>query len=274
MADDDTSGVPGREPVSKIDTTIPHSARIWNYWLGGTDNYEVDRAAGDQYQALFPGIVDVARSSRQFLARSIGYLVREEGLRQFLDIGTGLPTEDNTHEIAQRAAPECRVVYIDNDPLVLLHAHALLTSTPEGRTEYIEADLRDPENILAVAAGTLDLGRPVGVILSGILGHIEDYGQARSIVARLMAGLVPGSCLSLNEGVNTDPVYARAQEAYNSSGATPYHLRTPQQIEGYFDGLEIVEPGIVSCPQWRSRLAPLGGGPAEVGQYGGVGRKP
>jgi hypothetical protein len=192
---DDSSATPSRDRVSKIDTSVPHSARIWNYWLGGKDNYEVDRVAGDQYREVFPGIVDIARASRQFLARAVGHLVREVGIRQFLDIGTGLPTEENTHEIAQRVAPESRVVYVDNDPLVLLHAHALLTSTPEGRTEYIEGDLHDPEGILAQAAHTVDFTRPVGLILSGILGHIADYDEARSIVRRLMAALPSGSGL-------------------------------------------------------------------------------
>src|ERR671930_1392053 len=143
--------------MTEIDTSVPHSARIWNYWLGGKDNYSVDEAAGNAYTAVFPGIVTIARSSRAFLGRSIRYLVQEAGIRQFLDVGTGLPTVDNTHEVAQRVAPESKIVYVDNDPLVLVHAQALLTNTtPEGVTAYVEADLRDPDTILAEAAKTLD----------------------------------------------------------------------------------------------------------------------
>ncbi|MGK5532232.1 SAM-dependent methyltransferase [Streptomyces sp. URMC 129] len=272
MTDDASAGRP--DPVSKIDTSVPHSARIWNYWLGGTDNYEVDRAAGDRYGETFPGITGIARASRAFLARSLRYLVAEAGMRQFLDVGTGLPTADNTHQLAQRVAPESRVVYVDNDPLVLLHAHALLTSTPEGVTDYLEADLREPEDILARAGRTLDLARPVALILSGILGHVADYAEARSLVRRLMAGLPSGSYLSLNEGSDTDEAFRRAQRAYNESGAVPYHLRTPDQIGGFFDGLDLVPPGVVPVTRWRPDTAVVGGPPSDVGHVGGVGRKP
>src|SRR5271163_4625028 len=139
----------GETAGTAIDTTVPHSARIWNYWLGGKDNYEVDRAAGDQFSAIYPGIVDIARADRAFLGRVVRFLAGEAGVRQFLDVGTGLPTADNTHQVAQRVAPESRVVYVDNDPLVLAHARALLTSSPEGRTAYIQADLREPAEILS-----------------------------------------------------------------------------------------------------------------------------
>ncbi|WP_093840793.1 SAM-dependent methyltransferase [Streptomyces aidingensis] len=260
--------------ISKIDTSVPHSARIWNYWLGGTDNYEVDRAAGDAYRAAFPGITEIARESRNFLIRSIGYLAREAGIRQFLDVGTGLPTADNTHHIAQRAAPESRIVYVDNDPLVLLHANALLTSSREGMTEYIEADLHQPERILSKAGELLDLDRPVALILSGILGHVPTYAEARDIVRRLMDGLPPGSHLDINEGVDTDPVYSAAQSEYNASGAIPYHLRTMAEIAGFFEGLELVEPGVVPVTLWRPEAPPYGAPPAPIGQAGGVGRKP
>jgi hypothetical protein len=263
---------PGPDATSKIDTTVPHSARIWNYWLGGSDNYEVDRQAGDAYRETFPGIVDIARCSRAFLVRSVRYLVREAGLRQFLDVGTGLPTEDAIHQVAQRFAPDARVVYVDNDPLVLLHAHALLTSHPAGVTEYVEADLRDPDALLAAAWRTLDPGQPVGLVLSGILGHVADYDDARAIVRHLLAALPPGSHLSLNEGTDTDEVYVRAQRAYNASGAVPYHLRSLDQVAGYFDGLELVPPGVVPVTRWRPDVA--GAGPADIGQAGGVGRKP
>src|SRR5690606_35584263 len=161
----------------------------WNYWLGGKDNYPVDEEAGDAYTAVFPGIVTIARSSRAFLRRNITYLVAEAGIRQFLDIGTGLPTADNTHEVAQRIAPECRIVYVANDPMVQNHARALLCSSPEGATDYVDADIADPDRILRAAARTLDLTRPTALILSNILGHIPDFDQARSIVTRLMDAL-------------------------------------------------------------------------------------
>ncbi|ARQ72093.1 SAM-dependent methyltransferase [Streptomyces marincola] len=264
---------PGDEPVSKIDTSVPHSARIWNYWLGGTDNYEVDRMAGDQYREAFPGIVDIAQASRAFLARSVRTLVLQGGVRQFLDVGTGLPTADNTHQIAQRVAPESRVVYVDNDPLVLMHAHALLTSTPEGATDYREADLRDPAAILAAAAATLDLSRPVGLVLSGILGHVPRHERAKEIVRRLMEGLPSGSYLSLNEGTDTDETYVRAQAAYNASGAVPYHLRPVERIAEYFDGLDLLEPGVVPVTRWRPDFTVPGDRPG-IGQAGGVARKP
>jgi O-methyltransferase involved in polyketide biosynthesis len=279
---DDRSAIPGEpgqaEPDgiagTAIDTRVPHSARIWNYWLGGKDNYAVDRAAGDEYAMAFPGIADVARASRHFLTRTIGYLAEEAGIRQFLDVGTGLPTADNTHEVAQRAAPESRIVYVDNDPLVLAHARALLTSTPEGATAYIDADLREPDKILAEAARTLDFTKPVALILSGVLGHVTSIDEARSIRRRLMDALPPGSYLSLNDGTSVvaGEAFEGAQEDYNESGALPYVLRTPGEIASFFDGLELVEPGVVSCPQWRPEATPFG--PSEVDAFGGVGRKP
>jgi len=279
---DDRSAIPGEpEPAEPddiagtgIDTRVPHSARIWNYWLGGKDNYAVDRAAGDEYAKAFPGIRDVAQASRHFLTRTIRYLAEEAGIRQFLDVGTGLPTADNTHEVAQRAAPESRIVYVDNDPLVLAHARALLTSTPEGATAYIDADLREPDKILAEAATTLDFNKPIALILSGVLGHVTDTGQARSIAQRLMGALPSGSYLSLNDGTSVvaGEAYEEAAETYNESGALPYVLRTPEEIASFFDGLELVPPGVVSCPRWRPGATPSG--PSEVDAFGGVGRKP
>ena len=258
--------------MTEIDTSVPHSARIWNHWLGGKDNYPVDEEAGDAYTAVFPGIVTIARSSRAFLGRSIRYLVEEAGVRQFLDVGTGLPTVDNTHEVAQRHAPEAKIVYVDNDPLVLAHARALLTSTPEGLTAYEDLSLYDPARILEAAGRTLDLSRPTALILSGILGHVSSYDQARDLVRNLLAGLPSGSYLSLNEGSRgTDPDYEQAQDAYNETGAVPYFLRPVEQIEGYFEGLELVEPGVVSVPLWRPDA---GADTTPIGQHGGVGRKP
>jgi O-methyltransferase involved in polyketide biosynthesis len=256
----------------EIDTSVPHSARIWNYWLGGKDNYPVDREAGDQYREAFPQVVDVARASRAFLTRTVRWLAGEAGVRQFLDIGTGLPTADNTHEVAQRIAPDSRVVYVDNDPVVLAHARALLTST-QGVTAYVDADLHDPDTILDAAARTLDFGQPVALMLMGILGHF-DYDEARSIVKRLLDPLASGSYLTLNDGTNIiSEKFAQAQEIYNRSGAVPYHLRSPDQIAGFFEGLELVDPGFVSVPRWRPDPAD-GDQPAELDAFGAVGRKP
>src|SRR5579859_3443702 len=260
---------------SGIDTTVPHSARIWNYWLGGKDNFAVDRAAGDAWAATFPGVRDIARASRSFLTRSITFLAADAGIRQFLDVGTGLPTADNTHQVAQRVAPQARIVYVDNDPLVLAHARALLTSTPEGATAYIHADLRDPDKILAEAAETLNFTKPVALILSGVLGHVVDIEQARGIVRGLLAGLPSGSYLSLNDGTSVigREQMEQATEDYNQTGAIPYVQRTPEEIASFFDGLELVEPGVVSCPLWRPE-ASEGTSPVEVDAFGGVGRKP
>jgi O-methyltransferase involved in polyketide biosynthesis len=269
------SSAPDQEPL-QLNTSVPQSARIWNYWLGGKDNFPVDRGAGDQYREVFPGIVDIARASRGFLTRAVRYLAGEARIRQFLDVGTGLPTADNTHEVAQRVDPSCRIVYVDNDPMVLAHARALLTSTPEGATYYIDADMREPEKILEIAGQTLDFTQPVALMLMGVLGHITDYDEARSIVRRLLAALPSGSYLALNDGTSIiSKAFEQAQQGYNQSGAVPYHLRSLEQIAGFFEGLELVEPGVVSCPRWRPDPADARGGPpAEVDAFGGVGRKP
>jgi O-methyltransferase involved in polyketide biosynthesis len=264
-----------RTAPPEIDGSVPNSARIWNYWLGGKDNYPVDRRIGDEYRAIYPDIVEVARASRQFLTRAVRYLAGEAHVRQFLDIGTGLPTVDNTHEVAQRVAPEARIVYVDNDPVVLAHARALLTST-QGVTAYIDADLHDPDRILRVAARTLDFSQPVGLMLLGILGHIDDDEEARSIVRRLVDALPSGSYLTICDGTNDiSPAGIEAQRRYNESGAVPYRLRSSRQIAEFFEGLELVEPGVVSCPRWRPD--PGDGGrelPAEMDQFAGVGRVP
>ncbi|WP_314173108.1 SAM-dependent methyltransferase [Streptomyces winkii] len=267
MADEKSE--PGAPP--KIDTTVPHSARIWNYWLGGKDNYPVDVEAGDEFAKTFPGIVDAARGSRYFLARAVRHLAGEVGVRQFLDVGTGLPTVDNTHEIAQSVAPDARVVYVDNDPLVLAHAQALLTSTPEGATDYIDADVREPDAILEAASRTLDFGRPVGLMMLGIMGHIPDGELAGSLVRRLLEALPPGSHLTLSDGTDVSAARQAAHEEYNSSGAVPYHLRSPEQLGRFFDGLELLEPGLVPVTQWRPDHTPFPVTP--VTTYGGVGRK-
>jgi hypothetical protein len=257
---------------SKIDTSVPHSARFWNYFLGGKDNYPVDRAVGDQIAETSPGLVDVARGSREFIIRSVTYLAGELGVQQFLDIGTGLPTANNTHQVAQRVAPTSRIVYVDNDPLVLAHARALLTSTPQGATDYLDADLKDPETILRQAARTLDFSKPVALMLMGILGHVKDDKEVRSIIKRLMDAMPSGSYLALSDGSNTSAEMVTAQEQYNQSGALPYYVRSPEQIASFFEGFELVPPGVVRVTDWRPEIGPHEIRHAEC--FGGVGRKP
>ena len=258
-------------PAPTIDTSVPHSARIWNYWLGGKDYYPVDREAGDRYRESYPQIVDVARAGRYFLARAVRYLAGEAGVRQFIDVGTGLPAPDNTHEIAQRVAPESRIVYVDNDPLVLAHARALLTAAPRGSCDYVDADMRDPGVILAAAARTLDLTQPVAVLFMGVLGHIPGYDEARSIVAAMLGGVSAGSYLALKDSVGAAARLA-ANEQYERTGAVPYVSRTAGQIEGFFAGLEVVPPGVVPVGDWRPDLSPFP--PVTVDTLAGVGRKP
>jgi hypothetical protein len=262
---------PDQEALSKIDTTVPHSARIWNYWMGGKDNYEVDRIAGDAYREVAPNIETMARASREYLIRTVTFVAGELGIRQFLDIGTGLPSYDNTHQVAQRVAPESRIVYVDNDPLVLRHAQALLTSTPEGVTNYIDADLHEPEKIVEAASRILDFDQPVALMLMGILGHIQDYEEAKSIVRTLQAALPSGSYFVHYDSTDTDAALKQAQQGYDDTGAVPYVLRSPEQITAYYEGLELIEPGIVSCPLWRP--AP-GTTPEPTDVHGGVARKP
>ena len=269
MADDATAARTG------LDTTVSHSARIWNYWLGGKDNFAVDREAGDRVAGMLPIIVAQARADRAFLGRAVRYLAGPEGIRQFLDIGTGLPTADDTHQVAQQTAPEARIVYADNDPLVLSHARALLTSSPEGACDYIDADLREPEKILSEAARTLDFTQPVALLL-GVLHHISDTDEAYEIVRRLTAAMVPGSFLAINH--STSAVSGAAMEEavahWNQVGTPPMTLRSPQQIARFFDGLDLLEPGVVPCSRWRPDVSPLGGQPPEVDEFCGVAAKP
>jgi O-methyltransferase involved in polyketide biosynthesis len=265
--------VTGQQETPKIDSTVPQTARIWNYWLGGKDNFDVDRQVGDQIMQAFPAIVENARASRAFLVRAVRYLAGEAGIRQFLDIGTGLPTANNTHEVAQAVVPECRIVYVDNDPMVLAHASSLLTSTPAGATDYIDADLRDTGKILRQAGRTLDLTRPIAVMLMGILGHLADDDEARSLVQRLMAAVPSGSYLVVNDGTDTSSEVVEAARIWNATAKPPYKLRSPEHFARFFDGLELVEPGVVSAPRWHpeSTSPDL---PSEVDLFCGVGRKP
>jgi hypothetical protein len=262
----------GQERSSRLDTSVPHSARVWNYWLGGKDNFAADRAVGDQVREMYPEIVEVARASRAFLTRAVSFLAGEAGIRQFLDIGTGLPTADNTHEVAQRIAPESRIVYVDNDPLVLVHARALLTSTAGGATDYIDADVRDPEKILQGAADTLDFDQPVAVMMLGILGNVADSDEAHSIVSRLVAAVPSGSYLVVNDGTKTSQMHEEVERKTQEAGHQ-YVLRTPEEITGFFDGLEILEPGVVCTPRWRPEPG-ASGAPAELAVYCGIARKP
>ncbi|MGX1886223.1 SAM-dependent methyltransferase [Streptomyces sp. NPDC055287] len=257
--------------MDRIRTDIAHNARVWNYWLGGKDNYPVDRAVGDQVTGMYPSIGEVARADRAFLKRSVRHLAADAGVRQFLDIGTGLPTADNTHEVAQRVAPEARVVYVDNDPIVLTHARALLTGTPGGVTEYVDADAHAPGEILSAAAATLDLGQPVAVMMLGILNFVQDTGKARSVVRELMDAVPSGSHLVL-----THPTLelggqgnAAAMRFWNENATPPIVARDRAEFASFFEGLELLEPGIVSCARWRGDE-----GAPEVAQFGAVARKP
>jgi O-methyltransferase involved in polyketide biosynthesis len=240
---------------------VPQSARVWNYWLGGKDNYAVDREIGDQIREMNPHIVEIARAARLFLGRAVTYLAGEVGIRQFLDIGTGLPTANNTHEVAQSVAPESRIVYVDHDPMVLAHARALLVSSPQGATAYIDADLREPDKILQTAANTLDFTQPVALMLMGILGHITDDDEAYAIVRRLVDALPSGSYLVLYDDTNV--IHGEAMDEmlrqWNESGENPRVNRTPERLARFFDGLELVDPGVVSVSRWRP-------GPVEVGE--------
>ncbi|MFE2884564.1 SAM-dependent methyltransferase [Streptomyces sp. NPDC059272] len=259
--------------ADRLQLDRPHSARVWNFLLGGKDNYAADREAGEMIVQMFPDIALLARLQRRFLVRAVRYLTEEAGIRQFLDIGTGLPTVDNTHEVAQRIAPESRIVYVDNDPLVLVHAQALLTSTPEGACAYLEADVRDPEQILEVAAKTLDFSRPIALTMLGILGQIPDSDEPEAVVSRFLEALPPGSYLALSDGTDTSAALNQAISVYNANSASSYHLRGPERIEAYFTGLEVIEPGIVPTSQWHPEPVDVGRDPSDVDAICGIGRK-
>jgi hypothetical protein len=262
-----------RPALSEIDTTVASSARIYNYWLDGKDNYPVDREMGEQIRAVLPGIVEMARDQRAFLVRVVTYLAREAGIRQFLDIGTGLPTADNTHQVAQRVAPAARIVYVDNDPVVLAHARALLTSTPEGATDYLDADLREPDKIVQGAARTLDFTRPVAITLLGVVHHVIDTDQAHAVVQRLLDAVPSGSYLVISHTTSTvtGAAMEEAVRLWNEAGSVPIVIRSPKELAGFFERLELVEPGVVSTTRWRPDP---GTDRDEVDEYCAVGRKP
>jgi hypothetical protein len=258
---------------ARIDTTRPHPARRYDYWLGGKDNFQADREAGDAIAAVFPSIRTAARENRAFMQRAVRFLAGEAGVRQFLDIGTGLPTADNVHDVAQGIAPESRIVYVDNDPLVLTHARALLTSSDEGATAYIDADVRDPKKILAAAHDTLDFDQPVALLLVALLHFIEDAEDPWGIVHRLTTALPAGSYLVLSHAT-FDPLDAETIAAMNAVNASIKPTFTPRSLDAvtrFFagDDLELLEPGIVSVSDWRpeSDDRPT---PAQATGYGAV----
>ena len=256
-----------------IDTTVAHSARVHDYWLGGKDNFAVDRAVGDEVMAAYPGIVTSVRAGRAFLTRVVRFLAAEVGIRQFLDIGTGIPAVNNTHEVAQAVAPSCRVVYVDYDPVVLLHARALLASSAQGAVEYIEADLRDPRPILEQAARMLDFSRPVAVMLIAVMHLIGDQDDPNGIVRQLMAAVPRGSYLALSQVASDIEPEKMAEGArrYNRRSRETQRHRSHAEVLRFFDGLELLEPGLVAVPQWRpaSEIEAR----TRSALWGGVGRK-
>ncbi|MFB9235529.1 SAM-dependent methyltransferase [Plantactinospora siamensis] len=262
---------------ARIDTTRPHSARRYDYWLGGKDNFQADREAAEAIAAVFPHIRTAARENRAFMQRAVRHLAAEAGVRQFLDIGTGLPTADNVHEVAQRIAPESRIVYVDNDPLVLAHARALLTSSPQGATAYIDADARRPQTILAdpVLRSTLDFSRPVALLLVALLHFVEDQEDPYEIVRQLVAALPAGSYLVLSHAT-FDPLDAETIAAMNAinEGIKPTFTPRPlAEVSRFFAGLDLLEPGIVSVSDWRPGPGPRPGAGEATG-YGAVARIP
>jgi len=268
------SGTTGSSGIYGFDARVAHPARVYDYWLGGKDNFKADRIAGEATIAAYPAIRASARANRAFLARSVRYLAAEAGIRQFLDIGTGLPTANNTHEVAQSIAPQSRIVYVDNDPLVLSHARALLTSSPEGVTAYLDADLRDTDAILEQAADTLDFTRPVAIMLLAILHYIPDLAQAQQIVARLLSAAPSGSYLTISHAASdiSPEEMAEMIRRMNEHLAEGNHVgRTREVVAGFFDGLDVLEPGVVKVTEWRPASRIEAEGPTSL--WGGVARK-
>jgi hypothetical protein len=259
--------------VEAFDTSVAHVARVYNYWLGGKDNYAADREAGDRAIRDYPHIVYSVKANRAFLARVVRMLVQDMGIRQFLDIGTGLPAANNTHEVAQGLAPDSRVVYVDNDPVVLSHARVLLTSSPEGACDYIDADLRDTETILTQAAKTLDFTKPVAVMLIAVLHCIPDADDPYDIVARLLAAVPSGSFLAISHPASDlgGPAHTTMQRRVNPMMANPVTLRTEAEVGRFFAGTQLLEPGLVVGPDWRPDNELEAKTPAAV--WAGAGRK-
>ena len=269
----------GRKPgKAVIDTSVAHPARRYNYWLGGKDNFAADRESADEIERKFPGMRAGVRANRAFLQRAVRFLTAEAGIRQFLDIGTGLPTADNTHEVAQRIAPESHVLYVDNDPLVMAHARALLTSRPEGKTGYLEADLREPGAILdsELLRDTLDLTRPVALMLVAILHFVPGEGAAGPLVRRLLDALPSGSYVAITN-FTLDFMPPEMQEAYRqmqASGRSDVWPRDRAEFTALFDGTELVEPGVEVPNRWRPDVDTEQPDPRLISMWAGVGRKP
>jgi S-adenosyl methyltransferase len=257
-----------------IDPSVAHIARVQDYWLGGKDHFEADRLAGDEAIARLPDMVASVRNTRAFLGRAVRFLAREQGIRQFLDIGTGIPTSSNTHEVAQGVAPESRIVYVDNDPMVLAHARALLASRPEGACAYIDADIRGPEQILEAAAAVLDFSQPVGVVLMAVLQFVPDADDPHGLVRRLMAAVPAGSYLVISHPAADIQAAAMAGMAtrLNELMAQRVKPRTKAEVTAFFDGLDLVEPGVIRCPEWRPDRPQDTAGKSTM--WGGVARKP
>jgi hypothetical protein len=261
---------------TRLDTSVPHPARRYDYWLGGKDNFAADRESGDAIAAAFPSIRTAVRENRAFLRRAVTVLTEQAGVRQFLDIGTGLPTANNTHEVAQAIAPDSRIVYIDNDPLVLVHARALLTSAPQGATAYIDADLRDTDKILddRRVRNTLDFSEPMALMLVAVLHFMRDEADPYGIVARLVAAMPAGSYLVISHATG-DFWTPRALADVAAGTYGPFWPRTKEEFARFFDGLDLMPPGIVSVAEWRAETEtqprPTA---AESYAYGAIGRTP
>jgi hypothetical protein len=271
---------PGQPPVD-LQLDRPHPARVYDFLLGGKDNFAADRAAAEAGMRANPNSLIPPRENRAFLRRAVRYLAEEAQIGQFLDIGTGIPTSPNVHEIAQDVDPQARIVYVDNDPIVLAHARALLTTGPAGKTAYIDADLRDVHGILnsPELRKTLDLSQPVGLLLIAVMHFLPDSEDPWGLAARLLDALPSGSYLALSHLTGDfDPAaWEGVAAVYRRSGVT-MRVRSHAEVERFFAGLELAEPGVVSLPAWRPDQVDVGqpGQPtdAEVSVYGGVGRKP
>jgi hypothetical protein len=259
--------------VPDFDTTVPHSARVYDYWLGGKDNFAADREVGERTIAAYPNVVFSVRAGRAFLARAVRFLVTECGIRQFLDVGTGIPTANNTHEVAQRLAPSSRIVYVDNDPIVLSHAQALLKSHPDGACDYIDADMHDPEGILAAAARTLNFAEPVTVMLIAVLQYGGDDDEVRRIVGKLMEPCVPGSYLVISHPASDIDAEQTAEftRRFNESAAEHMIRRDHQAVIRLFDGFNLLEPGVTRTASWRPDSELEAKSPAAL--WAGVARK-
>ncbi|MEV4422906.1 SAM-dependent methyltransferase [Patulibacter sp. NPDC049589] len=270
----DAHGLPP-EVHASLNAEVAHSARLWNYLLGGKDNFAADREAAQYALALMPELVQSARANREFLGRAVRHLAGEAGIRQFLDIGTGLPTADNTHEVAQSVAADSRIVYVDNDPMVLVHARALLNSTPEGATDYIDADIRDTAHILSQARETLDFDQPIAIMLLGIVNFVVDDAEAARIVRDLVGAVPSGSYLVISHPTTevNGPAVEQSMKQWNESGAAPICARSRDEIAAFFTGLELLDPGVVTCSAWRPDPS-RPGITDKVSEFAGVGRKP